>query len=500
MRIGHRIALLGIISTIAICALSGYSVYQAKINAAEVKIVTEGVVPSALATVDLISQVAQLQLTAISLVKFPDSSLAEQAKKSLLLPEEAIRRDTVFQYSHANNAVQRGLVEQTREKLLDYFAAIDQLVSLKLAGQQEVAEATYYGNVVVLQRELQQVIETLRIEKSRENDQAVAILNANLSRAATGILFVSLFIIVVLAFYTVILYQKITGSLSGLQGAMNEIKDSADFTRRLDISSNDEAGDTARTFNELIKSIQTFRNQAEAASRAKCDFVANMSHEIRTPMHAVIGFAEMAQDSNDIEESRMFSQHILESSQSLMAVLNDILDFSRMDAQQLTIESQMFDLDELLNRAQETYLYIAKDKGLEFTFVKDAQIPQYVTGDPDRLKQILSNLLSNAVKFTSHGFISLNVQRIKASDELVKINFSVKDSGVGIKPEQMVMLFQPFSQADNSITRRFGGTGLGLVISRNLARLMNGDIYLETQYGVGSEFRLEVTLNAVKEH
>ena len=242
------------------------------------------------------------------------------------------------------------------------------------------------------------------------------------------------------------------------------------------------------------KLIESEKVKAEAANRAKSDFLANMSHEIRTPMNAVIGFSELALDSSDPDEQRKHLRQILDSSKALLGILNDILDLSKIEARQMSIEATVFDVDELMDSVNRMFTLRAQEKGLEFALARDPQIPGQLIGDPLRLRQILVNLLGNAIKFTHKGKVSLEVKKIESNDAGVSLCFCVRDSGIGMSSEQIDSLFKPFVQADNSITRRFGGTGLGLAICRNLAELMGGNIIVESAAGAGSEFRVQVTL------
>ncbi|MEI7457650.1 MAG: PAS domain-containing protein, partial [Nitrosomonadales bacterium] len=244
--------------------------------------------------------------------------------------------------------------------------------------------------------------------------------------------------------------------------------------------------------------LQHAKEVAESMAQSKSDFLANMSHEIRTPMNAVIGLSELALDSSDPAEKQSHLQQINESSRSLMGILNDILDFSKIEAHQLSVENIQFNINELLDSTQRIFTLSALENSIEFTIVREEGIHPLLLGDPLRLRQILTNLLGNAFKFASKGRVSLNVSQVKFSADSTTLHFSVKDSGIGMSPVQISSLFQPFSQADSSISRRFGGTGLGLTISRNLVQLMGGDITVESQTGEGSTFSFELTFSKVQ--
>jgi PAS domain S-box-containing protein len=234
------------------------------------------------------------------------------------------------------------------------------------------------------------------------------------------------------------------------------------------------------------------RLEAERLARVKSEFLANMSHEIRTPMNAVLGMARIGLRDCEGREIKETFGHILDAGRHLLGVINDILDFSKIEAGKMTVETQPFELAATVHHAIDLSGERAAVKGLDLTLDLAADLPNWVAGDALRLEQVLLNLLGNAVKFTEHGEVSLTVLRA-GNDTL----FRVSDTGIGMTPEQLSRLFGAFEQADTSTTRQFGGSGLGLAISRDLARLMGGDIGVESEVGAGSSFILRLPLPAV---
>ncbi|WP_050753162.1 PAS domain S-box protein [Pseudobacteroides cellulosolvens] len=230
------------------------------------------------------------------------------------------------------------------------------------------------------------------------------------------------------------------------------------------------------------------REIAETANKTKSEFLANMSHEIRTPINGIMGMLEltMLTELNKSQKENLITAK--GCAMSLLRIINDILDFSKMEAGKLTIEKIDFDIKNLLDEITKAHSVRANEKGLELLYAFSSNIPPYLVGDPNRLQQVLNNLISNAIKFTDNGDVSIEVRKKSISDDYIELQFSVTDTGIGISPEGMERLFKSFSQVDSSYTRRYGGTGLGLVISRQLVEMMSGKIWVESEAGKGSTF------------
>ena len=230
------------------------------------------------------------------------------------------------------------------------------------------------------------------------------------------------------------------------------------------------------------------KQAAEQVSRAKSEFLANMSHEIRTPMNAIMGMIRFALDTELTAQQQDYLQKAFSASQSLLAILNDILDYAKIEAGQITINNMPFSIAETMHRVAGHFSPHIAEKGLKLFLEIASDTPEAVSGDQLRLLQVLNNLMNNAVKFTESGAIHLTVEPVCTNNESVTLRFEVRDTGIGISKEQVGSLFQPFTQVDGSITRQFGGTGLGLAISRRLVELMGGEIQVSSIEGAGSVF------------
>jgi PAS domain S-box-containing protein len=250
----------------------------------------------------------------------------------------------------------------------------------------------------------------------------------------------------------------------------------------------------------MMEDLDAEKHKAEAATRAKGDFLANMSHEIRTPMNAVIGMAHLALKTELMPKQQDYLNKIQSSANSLLGIINDILDFSKIEAGKLDMEAVEFDLLETMDNVANVITVKAHEKeNLEVLFYIDSQVPNFLVGDSLRLNQILVNLGNNAVKFTEKGEIVLTTKIMEKSDDKVTLQFSVRDTGIGMTEQQQAKLFQAFSQADTSTTRKYGGTGLGLTISKRLVNMMGGEIWTESEAGQGTTFNFTAEFGLGKE-
>ena len=395
----------------------------------------------------------------------------------------------------------RAIVEANNNMHEIYLdSALGRIERLTAAGRKDGHYPLTGGAFVDLYVPAMQRILTVRNEALAST---LSTADANREAAALSLAFssaIATVIVLVIGGMGLLLRRRVIVPLLRLTGIMDGI------VQRIDVDvphtgRRDEIGAMARAvrvFQRDAYENDRLRTDAEAATRAKSSFLAMMSHEIRTPMNGVMSMAEMLDQTDLTEDQRSMSSVIRSSAAALLTIINDILDFSKIEAGKLEIETTGFSLVDVVEGAGELISARAEEKGVDLVVDLDAMLPDKLSGDPIRLRQILLNLMGNAVKFTDAGRVTLRVSAIDTTREALRLRFDVVDTGIGLTADQQARLFQPFVQADGSTARKYGGTGLGLSICQRLTVMMGGRIGVESERGKGSTFRVELPFGIVE--
>jgi len=315
-------------------------------------------------------------------------------------------------------------------------------------------------------------------------------------------LFSTWIVVFVLAVSSYLFSNKMDKNVSKLEKLLDKVAQISQYDEDVHISLNTskDVKDAYESIEKIIEQTLNGRKQAEEVSVAKSMFLANMSHEIRTPLNGIVGFTELLKDTGLEEEQAEFVEIIEKSSENLLEIINNILDLSKIESNKLEIEDIAFYPIKEFESAVEVYAVRASEKHINLSSYIDPELEQSVLGDPTKIKEVIINLLSNAVKFTSNsGLINVDIRRVPTDKpKSTRIKFAVKDSGIGVTGEQKIRIFEAFSQADTSITRKYGGTGLGLTISSNFVELMGGQLDLISEAGKGTTFFFTLNFENIK--
>ncbi len=391
------------------------------------------------------------------------------------------------------------LFEQFLAQRKVYIESFNNLVNL-------VTERNY-----LIDNELDQIgsviaeaAEEIKLSIVREQEAFGSHLQEKNERITSSVLVVSVLSLITALVFGIFITRGITQPVKTLINAVSNIS-KGNLDTVIKVNSKDEIGILGDSFNKMTEELHRTQDlvkekvrQLELSSKYKSEFLANMSHEIRTPMNGIIGMTELTFDTELTSKQRRYLKMIKDSADDLMSIINDILDFSKIEAGKLDLEYIDFSLRDVFNRIINVLSLRASDKGLELIVHVPPGIPDSLIGDPTRLRQIIINLANNAIKFTEKGEVALHVEITAQPDNEVILHFVVVDTGIGISQEKQKLIFEPFLQADGSMTRNYGGTGLGLSISSRLVKMMGGRIWVESQEGKGSRFHFSARFGLQK--
>ncbi len=431
----------------------------------------------------------------------------------LIFQDRRSAESTLAALSVENRIVAARLYTSDGMVFADYAAAAEQ--ELRLPEDAPSQEGSFEsGSQLVLSRQ---------IEIDGEHVGAI-VLQADLSNVSERLRMFALFALggVLVALLAALqisrgLQNVVSGPILALAGVAREIRDHRNYSIRADAADNDEIGELVGAFNEMIDQVENRdqlleeqvrerteqltreRDRAEEAARLKSEFLANMSHEIRTPMNVIIGMTELTLDGDLESRQRKHLQMVQRSAEALLTIINDVLDFSKVEAGKLELEPVEFDLIETVTETTQSFTVRAADKNVDLQCRIGEDTPQRIVGDPARLRQVLINLIGNAIKFTSDGEVRVSTSVVSSDADSVELELEVSDTGIGIPGDKQRLIFEAFAQADGSMTRRFGGTGLGLAISSRIVDLMGGKIHVESEPDKGSRFSFRVRFGLVQE-